>query len=193
MTRRPLHFSPEPFRTNLGGTFTLLEATRSYWTDALPPPIRLHVSTDEVYGSIDDPQVDETPLTRQQSLLRFQGGRRSSGSRLPPHLRPAGARHQLLEQLRPLSVPREADPADDSERLGRQTAAGVRRRPEHSRLAVRRRSLPGVASWCSSAARRAKRTTSAAIANGRISTSCGRFAPRSIASAPACRTLPANR
>ncbi len=42
--------------TNIVGTYTLLEATRAYWT-ALPEPKKsqfrfLHVSTDEVYGSL---------------------------------------------------------------------------------------------------------------------------------------------
>ena len=41
--------SPAPvFETNLRGTFTLLEAARTHKT-----PRFLHVSTDEVYGSID--------------------------------------------------------------------------------------------------------------------------------------------
>ena len=43
--------SPAPvFETNLRGTFTLLEAARMHRT-----PRFLHVSTDEVYGSIDQP------------------------------------------------------------------------------------------------------------------------------------------
>jgi dTDP-glucose 4,6-dehydratase len=48
--------SPEPvFETNLRGTFTLLEAARMNHT-----PRFLHVSTDEVYGSIDVPhEADE--------------------------------------------------------------------------------------------------------------------------------------
>lgn len=48
---------PEPFvATNVLGTFRLLEAARTYW-DALEEPMRscfrfLHVSTDEVFGSL---------------------------------------------------------------------------------------------------------------------------------------------
>ena len=43
--------------TNIGGTFTLLEAARKYWldsggADAPAAPCFLHVSTDEVYGSL---------------------------------------------------------------------------------------------------------------------------------------------
>jgi dTDP-glucose 4,6-dehydratase len=57
---------PAPFvQTNVVGTFTLLEAAREYWSDA-PSADRdafrfLHVSTDEVYGSLhaDDPPFTE--------------------------------------------------------------------------------------------------------------------------------------
>jgi len=53
-------------RTNIDGTFALLEATRAYWSelDAAPRAAFrfLHVSTDEVYGSLapDDPPFSET-------------------------------------------------------------------------------------------------------------------------------------
>jgi dTDP-glucose 4,6-dehydratase len=58
---------PEDFiRTNVDGTFALLEETRAYWS-ALPQQDRerfrfLHVSTDEVFGSLrpDDPPFSET-------------------------------------------------------------------------------------------------------------------------------------
>jgi dTDP-glucose 4,6-dehydratase len=52
--------SPEPvLETNIRGTFTLLEAARQFKT-----PRFLHVSTDEVYGSIDPPHdaTEEYPL-----------------------------------------------------------------------------------------------------------------------------------
>ncbi|MBI0435229.1 dTDP-glucose 4,6-dehydratase [Roseomonas sp. KE0001] len=56
-----------PFvQTNVVGTFTLLEAARAHWS-ALPPAEKdafrfLHVSTDEVYGSLgpNDPAFSET-------------------------------------------------------------------------------------------------------------------------------------
>jgi dTDP-glucose 4,6-dehydratase len=56
--------SPEPvFETNLRGTFTLLEAARMNRT-----PRFLHVSTDEVYGSIDAPhEADENFPLRASS------------------------------------------------------------------------------------------------------------------------------
>ena len=58
---------PEDFiRTNVDGTFALLEETRAYW-EGLPRPRRndfrfLHVSTDEVYGSLGakDPAFSES-------------------------------------------------------------------------------------------------------------------------------------
>jgi len=55
---------PEPaIETNLRGTFTLLEAARKHAT-----PRFLHVSTDEVYGSIDPPaEADESYPLRPSS------------------------------------------------------------------------------------------------------------------------------
>ncbi|KFI08766.1 dTDP-glucose 4,6-dehydratase [Massilia sp. BSC265] len=63
---RSIH-GPEDFiQTNIVGTFHLLEAVREYWS-ALPAQEKLafrflHVSTDEVYGSLgkDDPAFRET-------------------------------------------------------------------------------------------------------------------------------------
>ena len=63
---RSIH-GPEDFiQTNIVGTFRLLEAVRAYWL-ALPEAEKtafrfLHVSTDEVYGSLtkDDPPFAET-------------------------------------------------------------------------------------------------------------------------------------
>jgi dTDP-glucose 4,6-dehydratase len=53
---RSIHGPGEFMRTNVMGTFTLLEAVRGYWS-ALPEPARTafrfhHISTDEVYGSL---------------------------------------------------------------------------------------------------------------------------------------------
>jgi dTDP-glucose 4,6-dehydratase len=56
--------SPEPaFETNLRGTFTLLEAVRTHKV-----PRYVHVSTDEVYGSLDEPlEADENFPLRPSS------------------------------------------------------------------------------------------------------------------------------
>ena len=62
---------PEDFiRTNVNGTFAMLEEARSYWS-GLPEELRsrfrfLHVSTDEVYGSLgpnDPPFCETTPYS----------------------------------------------------------------------------------------------------------------------------------
>jgi dTDP-glucose 4,6-dehydratase len=59
--------SPESFiRTNVQGTFVLLEQARLYWSELSPADQQafrfLHVSTDEVYGSLGpgDPPFSET-------------------------------------------------------------------------------------------------------------------------------------
>lgn len=63
---RSIHGPGEFIETNVVGTFRLLEAVRGYWS-ALPEADKaafrfLHVSTDEVYGSLakDDPAFAET-------------------------------------------------------------------------------------------------------------------------------------
>jgi dTDP-glucose 4,6-dehydratase len=63
---RSIHGPDDFVRTNVNGTFALLEEARAYWT-GLGEEQRagfrfLHVSTDEVYGSLgtDDPPFSET-------------------------------------------------------------------------------------------------------------------------------------
>ena len=63
---RSIHGPAEFIATNVVGTFALLDAVLAHW-EALPEPERqrfrfLHVSTDEVYGSLgpDDPPFSET-------------------------------------------------------------------------------------------------------------------------------------
>jgi dTDP-glucose 4,6-dehydratase len=63
---RSIHGPAAFIATNVVGTFTLLDATRAHWS-ALPAPERsafrfLHVSTDEVYGSLaaDAPAFTES-------------------------------------------------------------------------------------------------------------------------------------
>lgn len=63
---RSIHGPADFVRTNVEGTFTLLEAARDYWNtlqgDANAGFRFLHVSTDEVYGSLgpNDPPFAET-------------------------------------------------------------------------------------------------------------------------------------
>src|SRR5215218_9284423 len=63
---RSIHGPAEFIRTNVQGTFTLLEAARAFWS-TLPTADKtafrlLHVSTDEVYGTLgqDDPAFCES-------------------------------------------------------------------------------------------------------------------------------------
>jgi len=63
---RSIHGPGEFVRTNIEGSFTLLEAARAYW-NGLEGTVKadfrfLHVSTDEVYGSLgpEDPPFAET-------------------------------------------------------------------------------------------------------------------------------------
>ena len=63
---RSIHGPGEFIKTNIVGTFQLLEALRAYWGELAAPAKAafrlLHVSTDEVYGSLgkDDPAFTET-------------------------------------------------------------------------------------------------------------------------------------
>ena len=67
-------------QTNLVGTFELLEGARHYWA-ALPPEARaafrfLHVSTDEVYGTLGDTGLfsEETPYAPNSPYAASKAG-----------------------------------------------------------------------------------------------------------------------
>jgi len=59
----------EFLRTNVEGTFCLLQAARAAWTGAGAGKLFLHVSTDEVYGDLgpEDPPFSETTPYRPSS------------------------------------------------------------------------------------------------------------------------------
>lgn len=60
---RSIHGPATFIRTNIEGTFTLLEAARAYWSQGNSAGFRFHhVSTDEVYGALgpNDPPFTET-------------------------------------------------------------------------------------------------------------------------------------
>jgi dTDP-glucose 4,6-dehydratase len=63
---RSIHGPGEFIQTNVVGTFNLLESVRAYWSNLVGPQKTdfrfLHVSTDEVYGSLspNDPAFSET-------------------------------------------------------------------------------------------------------------------------------------
>lgn len=85
---RSIHGPADFIQTNVLGTFNLLESVRAYWTD-LPEPQKsefrfLHVSTDEVYGSLEknDPPFTETnryepnsPYSASKAALTTSRGR----------------------------------------------------------------------------------------------------------------------
>ena len=95
----------------------------------------------------------------------------TSGARLPAHLRHAGADHPQLQQLRPLAVPREDRAAVRHQRARRPAAAGLRRRPQRARLALRRRQLPRHRPGAARGRATARSTTSAAATRSPTSTS----------------------
>ena len=63
---RSIHGPDDFVRTNVNGTFSLLEEARAYWTESVPEEKArfrfVHVSTDEVYGSLglEDAAFSET-------------------------------------------------------------------------------------------------------------------------------------
>ena len=129
----------------------------------------LHVSTDEVYGSLGPTGLftEETPVRAQLALRRLEG-------RLPI-IWCAPTHHtyglptlttNCSNNYGPLPVPGKADPADDPQRARGQAAAGLRRRAERARLALRRATTARRSASCSSAASPARRTTSAATTSG---------------------------
>ncbi|MBI2753403.1 MAG: dTDP-glucose 4,6-dehydratase [Betaproteobacteria bacterium] len=78
---RSIHGPAEFVHTNLVGTFSLLEEARAYWGD-LPGPEKdafrfLHVSTDEVYGSLgaaDPGFTEKTPYAPNSPYAASKAG-----------------------------------------------------------------------------------------------------------------------
>ena len=136
----------------------LLEAARRYWL------------------GLPDEKPDELPLPPRLDRrgLRLAWARTGSSARPRPTIRARPIPHrrpppttwcgpgsaptacrlisQLLEQLRAVSVSREADPADDPQRARGQAAAGLRRRQQRARLALCRRPCARALRRCWSAA-----------------------------------------
>jgi dTDP-glucose 4,6-dehydratase len=110
-------------QTNIVGTFTILETARAYWNGleaSAKAAFRfLHVSTDEVYGSLGAEGLfhETTPYDPSSPY---------SASKAASDLRAAGRGVELLEQLWALPLPRKADPIDHSQRPAGPLAAGVR-------------------------------------------------------------------
>ena len=115
---------PDAFvKTHALGTYVLLEAAREH-------SLRyVQVSTDEVYGSIEEGTfTEQSPLAPSSPYSATKAG---ADLLVQSYHHTYGLRRgdlPRLEQLRPLPVPREADPADDPQRHPRRPAAGLRRR-----------------------------------------------------------------
>ena len=99
--------TPEDFiSTNLVGTFRLLHEVLSYYRGldaAEQQRFRfLHVSTDEVYGSLSPTEhafYGRASLPAEQSVLGFQGRQRSPGARLSTHIWTADCSQQIAPTI----------------------------------------------------------------------------------------------
>jgi dTDP-glucose 4,6-dehydratase len=146
---RSIHGPAAFVDTNVVGTFHLLEAARAFWS-ALPETERLafrflHVSTDEVYGSLgpDDPPFTERAPMRRTVLFGDEGR--------ADHLVRAYHHTYGLPTLTtncsnnygPRQFPEKLIPLMIANALAGKPLACLRGRPQRSRLALRRRSLRG--------------------------------------------------
>ena len=134
--------------TNIVGTFTLLECTRTWW-ETLPPDERaafrfLHVSTDEVYGSLGpiDPAFSETTAFAPNSPY-------AASKAASDHMVRAWHHTYGLPTLTtncsnnygPRQFPEKLIPLMIVNALAGKPLPGLWRREERSRLALCRRSL----------------------------------------------------
>lgn len=79
---RSIHGPMDFIQTNIVGTFNLLESVRQYWS-TLPEPDKnqfrlLHVSTDEVYGSLDPVEPAFTEQHRYQPNSPYSASKAAS-------------------------------------------------------------------------------------------------------------------
>ena len=81
-------------RTNVDGTHNMLQACR-----AAGVPRFVHVSTDEVYGSLGDEGLftEQIADSAQQPVLRDEGGVGPAGAGLRAHAQVSRSCHALLE------------------------------------------------------------------------------------------------
>ena len=79
---RSIHGPSEFIQTNIVGTFTLLEAVRAHWNNLQPPAKQdfrlLHVSTDEVYGSLSKTDAAFTESNRYEPNSPYSASKAAS-------------------------------------------------------------------------------------------------------------------
>ncbi len=142
--------SPRAFiETNILGTFTLLEAARGYWSSlggAERDAFRfLHVSTDEVYGSLGpkDPAFCET--TPYAPSSPYSASKAGSDHLVRAYHHTYGLptlTTNCSNNYGPFQFPEKLIPLMILRALSERDTARLRRRPEHPRLALRRGPLP---------------------------------------------------
>ena len=133
--------NPDVFvKTNVLGTLNMLNAAKNAWE--LPDGTFkegkkfLHVSTDEVYGSLTEDGGYFYETTPYAPHSPYSASKASSDMLVKAYM-------DTYQQLRPLSVSGEADPAYHQQCPARQETAGIRRRQECPRLALCRGSRQG--------------------------------------------------
>ena len=130
-----------PFlRTNVSGTQCLLEAAR-----ASKLPRFVQISTDEVYGSAPagGSFTEETILDPRSP---YAASKASADHFVTAYANTYGVSAIILRctnNYGPFQFPRKIDPLDDCQCPGKQIASYLRRRHAGTRLALRRRLLPG--------------------------------------------------
>ena len=99
---------PDAFvRTNCDGTNVMCDVARQVGVDRF-----VHISTDEVYGSIDEGSFRETDAAWPPlAVLRGQGGQRLDRAQLLRHVPTSSAGHPVVESVRAVPVPGKSDPA----------------------------------------------------------------------------------
>ena len=127
---------PEPFvRSNIIGTYTLLEAVRRHGGRFH------HISTDEVFGDLaldsTDQFTEDTPYDPSSPYSATKAELGHAGARVGAVVRGRRDDLQLREQLRLVPARGEVHPAPDHQCPPRRPAEAVRRRRERARVDAR--------------------------------------------------------
>ena len=101
---RSIHGPDDFVRTNVYGTFCLLEEARAYCEglkeqdrETIPLSSCIDRRSVRIAGPERSSVLRDHTVCAQQPVFRFQGGRGPPGAGLPPHLRPSHPDHQLFQ------------------------------------------------------------------------------------------------